>query len=252
MRLPFSPRIRWLLSLILVCGTGLFLFLADRMPSRLELLTSPPPQRKSRLAFLGRWEWPVKTRLLRIKQAVWGLPRVVRIVTVIAEFDPDSVLREFEILNAVTNAGGDKVFVVRLEREQRAIFGPPRGQILSQPGVVTADGREAQISMTERSARTPRANAPQLETGYWLNVLPRVYSDGLGLTCFLTRSGIEWRTVSQPSGESISEPFVHTNVAIGAQLRLPRNACLLLMTGSTNSEGRVAGVFLSPVVEPKK
>ena len=187
-----------------------------------------------------------------MKQAVWGPPRVVRLVTVIAEFDRDAVLREFEILNAVTNSAGDKAFIVRLEKAQRTIFGPPHGQILSQPGVVTVDGTEAQMNMMDRSAAGLRANAPVLQTGYWLNVLPRVHSDGLGLNCFFTRSEIEWRTVSQPAGTSISEPFVRTNVAIGAQLRLPTNACLLLMTGSTNREGRVAGVFLTAVVEPKK
>lgn len=189
--------------------------------------------------------WPVKRQLYRLRNAIWGTPQVVRIVTVIAEFDPVPVLAEFEVLGGITNqATGDKALVVRLERRQQQIFNPPHGQIISQPGIVGVDGIPAQIEMSQRSSLGLSPNSPQLVSGTWLSVTPRVRSDGVTIQCFFTQSEIR--------DERTTAPFAHTNAAFGASIHLPTNGCLLLVSGATNQKGRATGVYLCPVVEPKK
>jgi hypothetical protein len=251
MRLPFSPRIRWLL-LVLACGTAVFLFFAMRMPSRMEVLSSPP-QQKSRLAFLGRWQWPVKKQLHRIKTGIWGPPRTVQMGAIVAEFNSLAPFREFSLLSAVTNNEGDKVLIVLDEPAKReAALTNSQARVLSRPGVITVDGMQAQMSMTERGSPSGKTNAPVLETGFWLNVWPRVRSDGVGISCFFTSSEIDWRRSPLASDEPISEPFVRTNAALGAQIRVPTGASVVLISGATNNQGRVTGVYLTPTVQPKK
>jgi hypothetical protein len=239
----FSRRKRW--SLLFLVAAVLVLFLVFRPSPRMEMYTSPPPPRKAKLQFLGQWMWPVKRQLYRVKQAIWGAPQVVRIISVIAEFDPEPVLAEFEVVNGITNAAtGDRALVVRLERAQRQIFSGPHTRVLSQPGIVAVSGAPSQIELSQRIMAGASPNSPGISTGTWLSVTPRVRSDGVMMTCFLTQS--ELRREATPS------PFAHTNAAFGASVHLPTNTCLLLVSGSTNSRGRVTGVYLCPVVEPKK
>ena len=170
---------------------------------------------------------------------------MVRIVSVIAEFDLERVLADFEVLNGMTNANtGDKALVVRLERGQSQIFSSPHATTLSQPGLVTADGMLSQMEMSQGISPGLSPNKPQIVTGTWLTLTPQVKSDGVTVQCFFTHSEVrDERTLS---------PFAHTNAAFGASIHLPTKTCLLLVSGATNQKGRVTGIYLCPVVEPKK
>ena len=85
-----------------------------------------------------------------------------------------------------------------------------------------------------------QSNAPVVEVGCRLRLRPRIRSDGIDLTCFFTQNEIDQDPKNGPS--------LRTNLAFGAQARIPPGAFLLLLSGETNQHGKVVGLLLSPSV----
>jgi hypothetical protein len=245
-------RRKWALLLgtvVVFSLVGVYLLTSWTSP---QLLSSPPPPQNYRLAFLGKYMWPIRRQLLRVKQSIFGLPQSVQVNGVIAELDPDAVVPPSNLIKGLTNDRGDKIWIADELALRELMTNTAHATVLSQPRVITADGMQAQMSMTESSTYSADSNAPMLVVGYWLNVWPHTRSARTDVTCFYTHSEMVRRPVTLADGTISSEPVAVTNAAFGAEVNVPTGASVLLLSGTTNSRGRISAVLLTPSVIPKK
>jgi hypothetical protein len=243
-----SKRRVWIV-LLLCAGIGLW-FVSDNAASRnkAQWLSSPPIMR-SRLAFLGRWHWPVKRQLLRVKDGFLGPAKSVLIAGTILEFDAALSLTNLSGTSAtLTNASGSQLFVsADAGALSNRFIAQPGTRILSAPRVITSEKAQAQLAISERVPVGSGTNVHMETAGCWLDVWPRVNAQSIDLACFLTVSERALRPTNSAQA-STNSSFVQTNAAFGARARIPRNGGLLLISGSTNQSGKRVGVILFPKV----
>jgi hypothetical protein len=237
------------MALLLCAAIGIW-FVADNAGSRskAEWLTSPPVMR-ARPAFLGRWHWPVKQQLLRIKEGFLGPAKSVMVAGTILEFDAALSLTNLSSMSAaLTNNSGSQLFVsADAGALSNRFFAQPGTRILSAPRVVTTEKAQAQMAISERVPVGTGTNVQMEWAGCWLDVWPRVNAQSIDLACFLTVSERALLpTNSAPTSTNTS--FIQTNAAFGARARIPRNGGLLLISGGTNQSGKRVGVLLFPKV----
>jgi hypothetical protein len=75
---------------------------------------------------------------------------------------------------------------------------------------------------------------------------------GFELRSFLTVSEAAQRVAFGSKEETKVENYVRTNIAFGARAFVPTNASLVLLSGTTNSRGKIVGARISPALLPKK
>lgn len=243
-------RRKWviLLGTALVCVlVGIFIL---KSSTGSKILSSPPPPQNYRLAFLGKYMWPIRRQYLRLRQAIFGPLQGVQVNGIVAELDPGAVVPPSKLIKGMTNEMGQIIWIAEEMVLREMMTNTAHAQILSQPRVVTADGVQAQMSMTDRS--TFGAPGPMLEVGYWLNVWPRVRSERIDMTCFFTHSEMVRRRSQSADGTVTSEATLATNAAFGAKANVPVGASVMLLSGSTNSRGRISAALLTPSMIPKK
>jgi len=236
---------------ILVAGAvvvGIALFVAS-LSTPAEILSAPPPPQRQRLAFLGRWMWPVKTRLLRVREFFVGAPRLVHLNAIVAEIDPARDISKLTVLHTITNQTGDKVLLIRGAGDFRERILDAGGNIVSQPRVATRDGVQARISVTASAPIGAGTNLAPREVGLWLDIVPHVRRQGIEVTCFLTATEA---AQEKTAGSERLDAVIKTNVAVGARLTVPPDASVLLVGGMTNSRGKTIAALLSPSAPRQK
>ena len=217
-----------------------------------KLLSSPPPPQNYRLAFLGKYMWPVRRQLLRLKQTFFGPPRTVQVDAIISELDSNGILPPPILIQALTNTQGDRMWVADELTLREIVTNMTYAVVGSRPNITMSEGMQGQMAAVNYRPTGAGSNAPHLEVGFWLNVWPRVRSDRIDLTCFYTQNELVWRRVDLPDGTILSEPLLITNVAFGAQANIPIGASVLLLSGATNSRGRITAALITPFRVPKK
>ena len=249
---PFSKRrsIVWLVAFACI-ATGIWLF-RDSRPSSAdaEWLSSRPPPRRSRLEFLGRWMWPVKRQISRVREKIAGAPRVIDARGLVVEFDPAVTLHVPPAVDSLTNQNGDVLFVFSSSDFEQTLRTTPDIHLLTAPRMTVGDGMQAQMAITDKAAIGTATNLTFGWVGWWVDFWPRLRRSGIEISCFFTSTE---RAFRQPAsgGSWQKEAFIRTNVAFGARANVPENGSLFLLSHNTNSSGKVMGAFLSPAVQKR-
>lgn len=236
---------------LLICGTMAVLFLAtsNRPSGDVEWLSTPPPQRKPRLSFLGRWMWPVKAQLQRMKQRLTGPPAIVTVNSTVVEFDPVALAEGWTTRpRGFTNGSVARAFVIDDGELLRNRILLSRGKEESRPRVIVADGQQAQLCASGTVQLGGPTNVHTVTIGWWLDVWPRVHERSVDLTFFFTSTeGLKSQRVWV--NHALQEtPFVWTN-AFGARIQIPNGESAFIFSGKTNASGKVLGIILTPTVQ---
>jgi hypothetical protein len=213
--------------------------------SRTELLTKPPTQRKSRLAFLGKFAGPVREQWLKVKSRLFGTPSVVMVLGTVFEMDPPATLPDWPA-SALTNRFDNCVFTVtNCEAWKQKVISMPQVHGVINQNVVASERAQGQLSVRDLVSVGTATNLRSEWEGWSLDVWPRAQAHSVNLVCFFTFA--ERARVEAGAGTRI---FLRTNFAFGARAELPDGGGLVLWSGVTNSGGKVITALLTPVVYP--
>jgi hypothetical protein len=230
-------RFGWLVLAIFALAIGWWWVSGRQAASGVEILTSPPAHKGSRLAVLGSWAHPVRRQLLRIKYWLIGPPAVVTVEAKVVRF-----------------SGTEKIF--------------SRDLSLSSPTVVDTNGLRAWLVTSNdivileklfdqsaydisRSASTaPSGMRSEMSHGTtFLIFLARAARQHVDLTSFITTAEVvtnQATVAGQPASVSL-----RTNAAFGSVVQLPNGRGAFLLN-SPDETGRVTGVLLTTRVEKPK
>ncbi|HTD65982.1 MAG TPA: hypothetical protein VK846_05560 [Candidatus Limnocylindria bacterium] len=226
------------------------IFLTTRGDS-VEWLTSSPGVRRPRLAFLGRWMWPVKRQLLRVKNVVVGVPKLVNVRGVLLEFDSPRALVDLSgVISKSTNHAGEQVWIVTDGSTfSESLKTLPGAKVISVPGTIMREDNQSQMQMVNSVAVGASTNLHLEYVGWWLDAwISRGRDESLELTSFLTWSERVLHRGTPPDVEGTTGYFIHTNAAFGGRVRVPKDGGLLLISSKTNQHGKTAAAILVPSV----
>jgi hypothetical protein len=239
-RPKLSPRI----GLALLAAILAILFwLATRQSTAMQWLEQPPVSR-SRFEFLGRWAQPARMLWFRTRYWLFGAPPSLTIQTKVLTFDP-SVLPPLTLGQpALSNQGGAQAWIVRRGPEWNT-FTNTGSEVLSSPTMSLGSGMQGRIMMSER---VMVGGTPE-DVGVRLDVLPRLRGEAVDLGAFLMVTEARGRA-RESTGAVATAVSIYTNVALGAQVRLPPGAGLFLLSTQTNEQGRIIGALIFPNAGP--
>jgi hypothetical protein len=246
MKTRFSGR-RWKVAFVaLAFCLGLAVWFINRDAETIDWLKNPPSPRRARLAFLGKWRPLVRNQLLRAKYWLLGPPPSVTIRGTILELDSPAALSNLVSSSAMFSNGAIAQAWVITDAQSRAGFTNTGVRILSRPTVSVSDGMQARIAITERVSLGGRYEDVGIELDLW----PRLRGHTIDLTSFLVATEVVTNLASTLAPDAASAPFVVTNAAFGARVRLPAGSGLFLLSGRTNGQGKTIGVVVSPSGRP--
>jgi hypothetical protein len=193
----------------------------------------------------------VRQQYYRLRGSIIGPLQGAEVNAVFFELDPIRLIAPPTLIEKMTNAGGDRMWVGDqadlIDMTNRA-----HGDVRLLPTLTMSDGMEGQMVMVDYRVVGPVSNAP-MPIGIWLNVWPRVHSKGMGLTAFYTHSELIRRPIYSADKRRIgTDVFVVTNVAFGARTDVPAAASVLLLSGKTNSQGKILAALISASARSKK
>lgn len=190
---------------------------------------------------------------MRVRNAIFGAPKLVGVDALLFEFEPGTEVPRALFADGFTNSSGERVLVVRPSKGLRNELSSQHGfHMVSSPGLTTASGRQGQLQIVDFRPIGSGTNVSLQPVGFWLSVWPIARSDGIELTCFFTRNEVDFRRLTTDPNDPSGETILRTNVALGARLKIPHGANVLLLGSSTNANGKVHGALLAPKVLPKK
>lgn len=220
---------------------------ATRDPSA-ELLTQPPELPKARLAFLGRWQQPVRMQLQRVKRALLGPDKVLTIHTTILEMDSPAVLKGLrEIPTGTITGPGKNVFVVTKATAWKTTALSLSGVKPWNMDVTIMENRQAQLSVHDVVMVGTATNLHKENAGWWLDMWPKVHGNAIKLSCFFTRTERAFALLGNGA-------FIQTNFAFGARAEIPKDGGLIILSTATNRSGKLTAAIITPTIQqpPKK
>jgi hypothetical protein len=225
----------------LLVGITLTIWWVNRRAAPVEWLDGPPARQRSRLAFLGNWSQPVRTQLLRAKFWFFGPPPSLTIRGKIVDLDA-AALPNLELGPiSFSNGSGVHAWIVSDARVWHHLTNAG-ARVISAPTVSVGNNMQAQISITDRVSFEGRPE----DVGIRLDLWPHLRGESINLATFLVITEAFDSTANSAARGQTNAAFIRTNAAFGARAHLPKGSSLLLMSQTTNQQGKVIVVWISP------
>ncbi len=228
-----------LVALALCLALAIWFF--SRNATTIEWLENPPPARRSRLAFLGKWSPAVRNQLQRAKFWFLGAPRSISIRGTVLQFDSPAALYPVILTRAAFSNANAQAWILKdvsiwLSVTNAAV------RTLSTPTVSVSDGIQARIAITDRVPIAGRSE----DVGIQLDLWPSHHGRLIDLTSFVVLTEVVTNLAAPSILGGTSTVFIRTNAAFGTRVRLPAGSSLFLLSGQTNEQGKTLGVVISP------
>jgi len=216
-------------------------------PDELRWLSKPAGIKPPPFRFLGKYRVPVIQTWMRIKNAFLGPPKTVLVGGLICEMDSVPALdTSTNVVWRRTNDAGDQVWLIADPAAwTKAENGRAHVAVLTRPRMTMGEGQPAQMASYDIRIVGPPTNLQKRNVGWWTDVtVKRMDGPSYDLTCFFISNEVHTR-VPTNSGEATAETFLYTNFSFGAQVRVPANSGVFLISGRTNSHGHFLGALVT-------
>src|SRR5712692_7792080 len=232
-----SPRLHLLkfnaiLLLLVFAGMGLFVVLRPPPPA-VEVLPLPNGWPAPKPSMLARWRAVVPGWLWRLRDAVRGPRKLIRLDAAVIGFKD---LRESSLpglwLGAAqfADANGHQVWIVgesKLSRLRNRLERAPANEMVAFPRVDTADGIQHAQMFT---GGTVYVQGVQRNVGLTMDFLPRILRNSTELTTIiaLTEAATN-RVVASPGLPETSVVSIQTNLIVAARIQIPQGSGVFLL-----------------------
>lgn len=201
----------------------------------------PEPPLVDRIPRTWGWAWRIRDKLL---------PRdTIRLTSRLVELDGVE-LDLLDDLPPVTlgswESNGFALWILTEEQQEWSAqqLSSPTVNVLQQPTVTTGDRMQAHVSISHQVALTKGAGPAGLDLGFY----PRILSTGTDLMLTLTVTETLTNRIPdiQRSQDGMAVASLHTNMAVGARLSIPRQGGLFLLKRTPDDSGETSlGLFIS-------
>jgi len=250
--MKLSKKALWLFFAILALVLAISVIMSTRpqqVPPSVAILPSDYRIQPQKLPIPDRWISRKWGWYWRLKQRVFGPPKIVNLIATVFEFSapPEELLSSLGAGEATfTNSSGAHVWVAdqtAIVQMKQRVAHSNGFRVTAAPQITSADAAHCRIMQSQRVL----VNGAPTDTGVVLDCLPRVHKDRTDLTVVLRVTepftNIFGVNMFASSNVDIS---VLTNFEVAARLQIPPGGGVLLLDGAHSSDaGRATGVFIS-------